>query len=53
MRPEPVRELRPMPASPETIAALKAACGELVESEFRGDTRVVVPRGRLDRKSVV
>lgn len=36
-----------MPASPETIAALKAACGELVESEFRGDTRVVVPRGRL------
>ena len=36
-----------MPASPATLAALTARCGELPTSEFRGDTRVVVPQERL------
>ena len=36
-----------VPAAPETLAALKALAGELPTSEFRGDTRVVVPRDRL------
>jgi NADH-quinone oxidoreductase subunit C len=36
-----------MPATPETLDALKACCGDLPASEFRGDTRVLVPRERL------
>lgn len=40
-----------MPARPETLDALKAhlgsAAGELSTSEFRGDTRVVVPQSQL------
>ncbi len=36
-----------MPAAPETIAALKSQFPEVVESEFRGQTRVIVPRESL------
>jgi NADH-quinone oxidoreductase subunit C len=34
-------------ATTETLEALNAGCGELPASEFRGDTRVVMPRERL------
>jgi NADH-quinone oxidoreductase subunit C len=34
-------------ATPETIAGLKDRFGDLAVSEFRGDTRVVVPPGSL------
>ncbi len=33
-----------MPAAPETVEALKSQFPGVVESEFRGQTRVVVPR---------
>lgn len=36
-----------MPAALETIEALRSCCGELTSSEFRGDTRVLVPRDKL------
>lgn len=36
-----------MPASPETLDALKTRFGELPKSEFRGDTRVVVGKDEL------
>jgi NADH-quinone oxidoreductase subunit C len=36
-----------VPASPDTIAALKERFPEIVESEFRGDTRVVALRESL------
>jgi NADH-quinone oxidoreductase subunit C len=36
-----------MPTTPATLDALKAAFGELPTSEFRGQTRVVVPREKL------
>ncbi len=36
-----------MPAAPETVAALKDRFPDVVESEFRGQTRVVVPRESL------
>jgi NADH-quinone oxidoreductase subunit C len=36
-----------MPASPDTIAAVKERFPEVVESEFRGQTRVVAPRASL------
>ena len=36
-----------MPATPETLDALKAKLGELPTSEFRGQTRVVVAKDRL------
>jgi NADH-quinone oxidoreductase subunit C len=36
-----------VPAAAETIAALKALLPDLATSEFRGDTRVVVPKERL------
>jgi NADH-quinone oxidoreductase subunit C len=36
-----------MPAAFETLESLRACCGELTTSEFRGDTRVLVPRERL------
>jgi NADH-quinone oxidoreductase subunit C len=36
-----------MPASPDTIAALKERFPEIAESEFRGDTRVVAVRESL------
>ena len=36
-----------MPATPQTLDALKARLGELPTSEFRGDTRVVVGKERL------
>src|SRR5262245_20527950 len=36
-----------MRADPATLAALKARCGDLPTSEFRGDTRVVVTKYRL------
>ena len=36
-----------MPADPATLDALKACCGELPTSEFRGDTRVVVRKDKL------
>jgi len=36
-----------MPADPQTLEALKARCGELPTSEFRGDTRVVVAKDKL------
>lgn len=36
-----------MPAAPETVAALKSQFPEVVESEFRGQTRVIVPRESL------
>jgi NADH-quinone oxidoreductase subunit C len=36
-----------MPARSETIAALKSAYPHLTESEFRGQTRVVVPAEQL------
>jgi NADH-quinone oxidoreductase subunit C len=36
-----------MPADPATLAALTACCGQLPTSEFRGDTRVVVPKKKL------
>lgn len=36
-----------MPARPETLDALTAALGPLASSEFRGRTRVVVPKARL------
>lgn len=36
-----------MPAAPETLEALKACCGDVPASEFRGDTRVLVSRERL------
>ena len=32
---------------PDTLDALKARFGDVPTSEFRGDTRVVVPRGRV------
>ena len=35
-------------ASPETLRALELSIGSLVQSEFRGQTRVVVPRENLD-----
>ncbi|MCE9525164.1 MAG: NADH-quinone oxidoreductase subunit C [Planctomycetales bacterium] len=36
-----------MPAKPETIAALNAKFAGLTASEFRGDSRVVVPKASL------
>jgi NADH-quinone oxidoreductase subunit C len=36
-----------LPAAPETLEALKECCGEAPASEFRNDTRVLVPRDRL------
>lgn len=36
-----------MPARPETIAALQGRFAGLVASEFRGDTRLVVPKDSL------
>lgn len=36
-----------MPTTTATLDALKGRCGELPTSEFRGDTRVVVPREKL------
>ncbi len=36
-----------MPADPATLDALKACCGEIPHSEFRGDTRVVVSKDNL------
>ena len=36
-----------MPADPATIEVLKGRCGHLAASEFRGETRVVVPRDKL------
>jgi NADH-quinone oxidoreductase subunit C len=36
-----------MPADPPTIEALQACCGELLTSEFRGETRVVVCKEKL------
>jgi len=36
-----------MPAKPETIAALKAKFAGLTPSEFRSDTRVMVPKDSL------
>ena len=35
-------------ASPETLRALELSIGSLTQSEFRGQTRVVVPRENLD-----
>jgi NADH-quinone oxidoreductase subunit C len=36
-----------MPTAPETLDVLNAKLGELPLSEFRGQTRVVVPRDKL------
>jgi NADH-quinone oxidoreductase subunit C len=36
-----------MPSDSATLAALKAGFGELLTSEFRGDTRIVAPKDRL------
>ena len=36
-----------MPATSQTLDALKSRFGELSASEFRGDTRVVIGRERL------
>jgi NADH-quinone oxidoreductase subunit C len=36
-----------MPAESTTLDALKACCGELPASEFRGDTRVTVSKEKL------
>jgi len=36
-----------MPATTETLDALKAQFGELPTSEFRGDTRVVIAKDKL------
>jgi NADH-quinone oxidoreductase subunit C len=36
-----------MPAEPATLEALTTRVGELPTSEFRGDTRVVVPKEKL------
>jgi NADH-quinone oxidoreductase subunit C len=36
-----------MPADPATLELLKARCGEISASDFRGDTRVVVAKDRL------
>ena len=36
-----------MPAKPETIVALTAKFASVTASEFRGDTRVVVPKESL------
>jgi NADH-quinone oxidoreductase subunit C len=36
-----------VPAASETLDALKDCCGDAPASEFRGDTRVVIPRERL------
>src|SRR5262245_41137905 len=36
-----------MPANVATLEALKDCCGEVVSSEFRGDTRVVIAKDNL------
>jgi len=36
-----------VPADPATLDALKACCGDLPVSEFRSQTRVVLPREKL------
>ncbi len=36
-----------MPAAPETVNAIKGRFAEAVESEFRGQTRVIAPRESL------
>ncbi len=36
-----------MPATPETLSSIRTLLGEIETSEFRGQTRVVVPAERL------
>ena len=36
-----------MPANPQTMDALKARCGEIAATEFRGQSRVVLAKAKL------